>query len=398
VRSGLHRPQRPEQRTQTEGVHWQMRTAFVCDWLTGMRGGERCLEAACELWPDADIFTLVHFPGRVSATIESHKIHTSYIQRLPGRREHFRRYLPIFPDAIRRFDLSGYECVLSFSHCAAKGVRVPPGIPHVCYCHTPMRYAWHMRSDYLRGLGYLRRKAAGFILDRMKTWDRKTAAAVTRFVANSRNTRNRIKDAYDRDSEIIHPPVDCERFEVSADNDGYYLIVSALVPYKRVDLAIEAFGGLDRELLVVGNGPELTPLKRIASANVRFVDHADDRQVVGYMRKARALVFPGEEDFGIVPLEAQASGKPVIAFGKGGALETVVGFERAGDADATGIFFSEQSPEALRQAILRFEEIENRFDGSTCRRNALSFDRPIYKTKIRDYIRTVIDKHADASK
>ncbi len=370
-----------------------MRIALVCDWLTGMRGGERCLEALCELYPQADIFTLVHIPDSVSQTIESHKIRTSYVQRLPGGQKNFRRYLPLFPDAIRRFDLSGYDCALSLSHCVAKGVRVPANIPHICYCHTPMRYAWCMRSEYLRRFGYLRRKTVGFLLDRIQNWDRETASGVTRFAAVSRNVQNRIREAYNRDSVIIHPPVDCDRFGISNDNDRYYLIVSAMAPYKRVDLAIEAFNGLDRRLIVVGNGPELPFLKDSASANVDFVEAADDEQVAGYMKKCRALIFPGEEDFGIVPLEAQACGKAVIAYGKGGALETVIGFDEASgrNADATGLFFHEQSPRALREAILRFEEIEDQFDSRKCRSNALRFDRSVYKRSMQEYIQSVID-------
>jgi glycosyltransferase involved in cell wall biosynthesis len=255
-----------------------------------------------------------------------------------------------------------------------------------------MRYAWYMRSEYLRRFGYLRRKMAGFLLDRIRNWDRKTTSGVTRFVAVSRNVQNRIKEAYNRDSVIIHPPVDCGRFGISNDNDRYYLIVSALAPYKRVDLAIEAFNGLDRRLIVVGNGPELPFLKDSASANVDFVEAADE-QVAGYMQKCRALIFPGEEDFGIVPLEAQACGKAVIAYGKGGALETVIGFDEASgtNADPTGVFFHEQSPQALREAILRFEKIEDRFDSRKCRSNALRFDRSVYKRSMQEYIQSVID-------
>lgn len=376
-----------------------MQIALVCDWLTGMRGGERCLEAVCELYPDADIFTLVHFPGSVSATIESHGIHTSYIQRLPWGREKFRRWLPFFPRAIRQFDLSDYDFVLSFSHCVAKGVRVPAGVPHICYCHTPMRYAWHMRREYLRRLGALQRPAAALVLNYLRNWDRRRSCGVTHFVAVSRNVQERINDAYGRESVLIHPPVDCSRFGLSKANDGYYLIVSALVPYKRVDLAVEAFSGFDRKLLIVGNGPELSFLKGTAGGNVSFVNDADDREVVEYMQKCRALIFPGEEDFGIVPLEAQSCGKPVIAFGKGGALETVVGLERNSEADAsaTGMFFHEQSPEVLRRVILQFEERESEFDGRACRGNALRFDRAIYKRSMQDYILSVLGAYPAAS-
>lgn len=339
---------------------------------------------------------MVYFPGSVSGKIESHRIRTSYIQRLPWGKDKFRRWLPAFPNAIRQFDLRGYDCVLTFSHCVAKGVRVPAGVPHICYCHTPMRYAWHMRSDYLRKLGCLQRPAAALVLDYLRSWDRRKSSGVSHFIAVSRNVQERIKDAYGRESVLIHPPVDCERFGLSEANDGFYLIVSALVPYKRVDLAIETFKGFDRELLVVGNGPELDLLKGVAPGNVSFVDDADDGEVVEYMQKCRALIFPGEEDFGIVPLEAQSCGKPVIAFGKGGALETVVGVERNNEADtsATGMFFNEHSPQALRRTILQFEERESQFDCRACRSNALRFDRPIFQRSMRDYIRSVLDEYA----
>jgi len=370
----------------------QFRIAFICDWLTAMRGGERCLEAICEIYPDADIFTLVHFPGSVSETIESHRIYTSYIQRLPGDIKNFRQYLPLFPNAIRRFDLSGYDFILSFSHCVAKGAKVPKGIPHICYCHTPMRYAWHMRNEYLSKFDGPKKWGADVLLDYLKNWDRKSSSGVTHFIANSKNIQNRIKQAYDRDSVIIYPPVECDRFAVSNDDDGYYLIVSALVPYKRIDIAIEAFNGTDRKLIVVGNGPELPLLKSIASDNISFVDDADDNEVIEYMKKCTALLFPGEEDFGIVPLEAQACGKQVIAFGKGGALETVIRLDHNHTPKeiATGIFFFEQSPEALQKSILLFEKRREEFNPQKCRDNVLRFDRPIYQQSMQNYIQSIV--------
>jgi len=365
-----------------------VKTALVCDWLTGMRGGERCLEAACELYQYADIFTLVHVPGSVSETIESHKIYTSYIQQLPGNIQKFRRYLPLFPNAIQRFDLSSYDCVLSFSHCVAKGVKVPEGVPHICYCYTPMRYAWHMRDEYLSRLSYLKKWTAEVTLDYLKKRDRKTSSAVTHFIAISRYVQNRIKYAYNRDSVVIYPPVECNRFTISGDDDGYYLIVSALVPYKRVDLAVLAFDGLNRKLLIVGNGPELPRLKNIASENISFVEDADDYQVAEYMKKCTALIFPGEEDFGIVPLEAQACGKPVIAFGKGGVLETVIGLGQAPReaVGPTGIFFCEQNPAAIVETISLFEKKHYKFNTESCRSNALRFDRPVFMKALQDYI------------
>lgn len=368
-----------------------MKTALVCDWLTGMRGGERCLEAVCELYPEADVFTLVHYPGAVSEIIETHKIHTTYIQKLPGGPKGFRRYLPLFPHAIGRFDLSGYDFVLSFNHCIAKGVKVPKGVLHICYCHTPMRYAWHIRDEYTRRMGTVKKTMVDYFLDRLKEWDKKISQDVTHFIANSVNVQKRIKDAYNRDSVVIYPPVDCDRFILSNKSDSYYLIVSALVPYKMVDLAISAFNELDRRLIIVGNGPELQILKNMARGNISFVENATDYEVVEYMRNCRALIFPGEEDFGIVPLEAQASGKPVIAYGRGGALETVIGMDQACESgsDATGMFFYEQSSDALRDAIILFEKREDRFDGQKCRNNALRFNRPVYKKAMQNYIESI---------
>jgi len=357
--------------------------AFVCDWLTGMRGGERCLEVLCELYPDADIFTLVHEPGAVTRTIESHRIRTSYIQKLPGSPRHFRKYLALFPHAIETFDLSGYDCVISLSHCVAKSVKTPAPPPHICYCHTPMRYAWYMREEYLRNLGPLQKYAAGFLLDRLKRWDRQTAERVTHFIANSRNVQQRIRQAYGRDSTVIYPPVDCDRFDVCGSDDGYYLIVSALVPYKRVDLAVRAFSNTDRQLVVVGNGPETDRLKGMVRRNITFVTEANDEEVAKYLGNCRAFIFPGEEDFGIVPLEAQASGKAVIAYAKGGSLETVV-------PGVTGVFFYDQTESALLDAIERFESNRDTFDPQKCRENAMRFDRSVYKKRMRDYIGSVM--------
>ncbi len=373
----------------------QFKLAFVCDWLTAMRGGERCLDAICEIYPDADIFTLVHFSGDVSKNIEAHKIQTSYIQKLPGSIRKFRIYLPLFPHAIQQFDFSGYDCVLSFSHCVAKGVRVPKGLLHICYCHTPMRYAWHMRDEYLNTLSKTQRILAGFVLDQLKNWDARTSSRVIHFIANSKNTQNRIREAYNRDSIVIYPPVECSRFAVSDCDDGYYLVLSALVPYKRIDIAVKAFANTGQKLVIVGNGPELPHLKNMASANISFVDNADDNEVVEYLKKCRAVIFPGEEDFGIVPLEAQACGKQVIAFGKGGALETIIGLDntQTANANATGIFFYEQTHEALRKSISLFERARDRFDSRRCRDNVLRFDRPVYQKSMQKYIQSIIDEN-----
>jgi len=356
-----------------------MRVALICDWLTGMRGGERCFEIACQLWPDADVFTLVYMPGSVSPAIESHKIYTSFIQRICPDVKHFRRCLPLFPFAIERFDLHQYDLVISFSHCVAKGVRVRQGTPHICYCHTPMRYAWDMRQSYLESLNMPKKWLTAAVLNYLKWWDRKTASRVDKFIANSNYIRSRIKTAYNRDALVIYPPVDCSRFCLSNQDDGYYLIVSAPAPYKRIDLAIEALSSLNKRLLIIGNGHERLSLKRNAGGNIEFLGNVNDLEVADYMQRCTALIFPGEEDFGIVPLEAQACGKPVIAFGRGGAAETIVGFQNSDGKQPTGVFFEKQDVESLISAIQVFESNKNAFDPSVCRNNALRFDKSVFR-------------------
>jgi len=253
-----------------------------------------------------------------------------------------------------------------------------------------------MRDEYLSKFNGPKKWGAELLLDYLKNWDRKSSSGVTHFIANSKNIQNRIKQTYGRSSVVIYPPVECDRFAVSCDDDGYYLIVSALVPYKRIDIAIEAFNGIDRKLTIVGNGPELPSLRRMASANVFFADNADDNEVVEYIKKCRALIFPGEEDFGIVPLEAQACGKQVIAFGKGGVLETVIGLDhtQATKTNTTGVFFFEQSPEALQKSISLFEERREKFDARKCRDNVLRFDLSIYQQSMQNYIQSVMAETA----
>jgi glycosyltransferase involved in cell wall biosynthesis len=365
--------------------------AFVCDWLTGMRGGERCLEAMCRVYPQADIYSLVHYPDNISEAIESHKITSSYIQKLPGNKKTFRRYLPLFQNAIRRFDFSKYDLVLSFSHCVAKDIMAK--VPHISYCFTPMRYAWYMREEYLGKMSQFKRLIAESMLNYLQKKDMQGANGVTEFIAISKNVQARIKQAYNRDSAIIYPPVECNRFNVSQTDDGYYLIVSALVPYKRIDIAIEAFNHSDKKLIVVGTGKELNYLKNISvSKNIIFIENASDTQVEEYLKNCRALIFPGEEDFGIVPLEAQACGKPVIAFGRGGVLETVITSDtnKEGEAGATGVFFYKQTPSDLMAAVSNFEHNSNLFKAENSRNNALKFDLSNYQSAMKNYIEKFI--------
>jgi glycosyltransferase involved in cell wall biosynthesis len=366
-----------------------MRVAIVHDWLTGMRGGEKCLEVFCELFPEADIFTLLHIKGSVSDTIESMSIKTSFIQHLPKASAKYRSYLPLFPRAIESFDLSGYDLILSSSHCVAKGIKKPKEALHICYCYTPMRYAWMFYDEYFGKLNIINKISVKLILKKLRQWDLKTNEGVDFFIAISDNIRNRISSCYGRDACVIYPPVETEKFRLSKENDDFYLMVSALVPYKRVDLAIEAFNRNRKRLVIIGTGNAELKLREKAEGDIEFLGWLDDSDIAQYYKSCKALIFPGEEDFGIVPVEAQACGKPVIAYAKGGALETVVGINGYG---TTGVFFYEQTPEALSEAIEAFEKNADKFNPEKIRDNALRFDRNIFKDNISRYIQEKIDE------
>ena len=359
-----------------------MKVALIHDWLTGMRGGERCLEIFCELFPDADLFTLFHLRGSVSSAIERMPIKTSFIQRFPFLRRGYRRYLPLFPLAIESFELKAYDLVLSCSHCVARGIIPPPGSHHISYVLTPMRYAWDMFPDYFAGK---KGRVIPLTMHYLRMWDVASSQRVDQFVCVSKHVQNRIRKYYRREAEVVYPPVDTERFRLSSEKDDFYLVVSSLVPYKRVDLAVQVFNVLGGDLRIIGAGPEERKLRSVAGGNIRFLGWQPDSVVAEHYARCRALIFPGEEDFGIVPLEAMASGRPVIAYRRGGAVETVISYdepEARKSSAATGLFFEEQTTAALLQAVERFERIETEFDPVAIRRHAGFWDRQAFKEKM----------------
>jgi glycosyltransferase involved in cell wall biosynthesis len=362
-----------------------MRVALVHDWLTGMRGGEKCLEVFCELFPRADLFTLVYNPADISTTIRQMNLNASWIDRVPGAKKYFRYLLPLFPTAIESFELGDYDLILSSSHCVAKGIP-PHRALHIAYVHTPMRYVWDLRDAYLSGgTSFIAR--AGLALSRryLQRWDLRSSLRVDEFLANSNNVAAKIKSLYGRSAKVIYPPVDMEKFHLGDEIEPYYLIVSALVPYKRIDLAIDAFNAINLPLKIAGDGPLRRVLQRRARSNIEFLGFVDDAPLSELYSRCQALIFPGEEDFGIVPLEAQASGRPVIAYGKGGALETVLplGSELG---SPTGIFFQEQTVESLMAAMRAFEQNRQKFVPTGIRQQACRFSRDRFKAQISDYI------------
>lgn len=357
-----------------------MKIALVHDWLPFMGGAERVLTNFYELYPDAPIYTTICNKSKIDGPLKEANIITSYLQRKNKEIENHRRLFPFMMTAIESFDLNEYDVVLSDSSSVAKGVITPPDTLHICYCHSPMRYAWEFSHEYagkMAGKGKLKSKLLNYFLTGVRLWDNASSDRVDYFIANSQNVAKRIWKHYRRESVVIHPPVRCNLFNISDIDEDYFLIVSRLQEYKRIDLAIEACNKLGVPLVIIGDGPDRARLESMADGNIKFLGRESDEVIKDHYAKCRAFLFTGEEDFGITPLEAMASGRPVIAYRKGGALETVV-------ENKTGVFFDNQTTEDLIKAIEKFEGMT--FDKKEIRKHAETFDEHVFKEKIEKFI------------
>ncbi|NYE56944.1 glycosyltransferase family 4 protein [Carboxydothermus ferrireducens] len=364
--------------------------AIVHEWLTSVGGSEKVVETLLCTLNIKKIYTLVYHAENFSnSVISKFPIETSFIQKIPFGKKKYRSFLPLMPLAIEQFDLSDYDIIISSSHAVAKGVLTNSHQVHISYIHTPIRYAWDLYFQYLSE-GNLEKGVksimARLILHYIRLWDYAAAQRVDYFIANSKYVARRIKKTYGREAAVIYPPVEVEKFKVNAKKDNYFLAFSRLVPYKKIDLIVETFNKLNLPLVVIGDGPEMSKIKKIAGKNIDLLGWQPDEVVKDYMEKAKALVFAADEDFGIIPVEAQACGTPVIALGKGGTSETVIDGE-------TGIHFNEQTVESLSDAISRFLKFEDKFDPYLIRKNAERFSKTRFQNEIKNYLNMIIEKH-----
>jgi glycosyltransferase involved in cell wall biosynthesis len=365
-----------------------MKVAIVHYWLVGMRGGEKVVEALCELYPEADIFTHAYRPDRISDVIRRHRVQTTFIGRLPFARTRYRSYLPLMPFALEQLDLTAYDLVISSESGPAKGVITRPGALHICYCHTPMRYVWSGYHSYRRRANPFVRMVMPPLLHRLRLWDAASAVRVDHFIANSQNVAERIWRYYRRDSTVIYPPVVMDTLDERVTREDFYLFVGELVSYKGADLAIDAFNRLMKPLVVIGRGSEFQKLKKRCGSTVKMLGWQDEASLRQHYRRCRALVFAADEDFGIVPVEAMSAGRPVIAYDAGGARETIV-------PGKTGILFREQTAEALAEAVLQFEREEESFDPAAIAAHAAHFAKDRFKERISAAIGQWLDEGRD---
>ena len=359
-----------------------MRVALIHYWLVTWRGGEHVLKAITNLFPDADIYTHVADPDLLAKNLPGRRVKTTFIARLPFAKRLYQNYLPLMPLALEQLDLRQYDLIISSESGPAKGVIVSPHATHICYCHSPMRYVWDRYYDYRAQTRLPARMAMTPLLHSLRMWDQLSAQRVDHFVANSQFVSARIKKYYRRESEVIHPPVAVSSFVASQDTDGFYLWVGQLVAYKRPDLAVEAFNALEKPLIMIGEGPLLPRLRRAAKSNIRFLGRQPFNVIVDHYRRCRALVFPGIEDFGIVPIEAMSSGKPVIAFNYGGARETIID-------GVTGVLFSQQTANSVIDAVRSFELNDN-FDANALRDHANNFSDSVFEANFRSMVERVL--------
>lgn len=371
------------------------RVAIVHEWLATYAGSEKVVEQMLQIWPQADLHAVVDFlADDQRGFVGGRRAKTTFVQRLPGAQRRFRHYLPLMPLAVEQFDLSGYDIVISSNHAVAKGVITGPDQLHVSYVHSPMRYAWDLQHQYLAESGLVRGPKAWLtraLLHYLRNWDARSAAGVDRFVANSRFIARRVRKVYRREAEVVHPPVDIERFVPGERKDDFYLAASRLVPYKQMPMIAAAFSRMpDKRLVVIGDGPEMAKLRAAAGPNVQVLGYQSDAVLVDHMQRARAFVFAAEEDFGIAPVEAQACGTPVIAYGRGGALDTV---RTDGPVEErTGLFFDAQTPEAVVDAVRAFEALPQPISPRACRRHAESFSQQRFRASFR----ALVERHWQA--
>lgn len=367
------------------------KTALIHDWLVTIAGSEKVLEEIYRLYPSPVYTLLMHSEGIGDSVLSDAEISTSFIQKLPFAKRRYRSYLPLFPMAIEQFDLSEYDVILSSSHAVAKGILKRSDQLHICYCHTPMRYIWDIYHQYMRDVNLtrgFRAFMAKLVIHYLRLWDVTSSNRVDYFIANSRYVANRIEKIYRRDARVIYPPVDIESFEFNENKEDYYLAASRMVPYKRMDIVVEAFTGMkDKRLVVVGDGPEMKRIKKIAgkNRNIEIVGYQPFDGLKEYMKKARAFIFPALEDFGIMPVEAQACGTPVIAYGRGGATEAVINKK-------TGILFYKQTADAISEAVHTFEKRKKSFDLKLIHQNSLKFSRDKFRKKYKDCVERCVEE------
>ena len=370
-----------------------MKKALIHDWFSTYAGAEKCVESFTNIWDDFEIYSLIDFLSDTDRDkiLKGKHAHTSFIQKLPFAKDKYRNYLPLFPLAIEQFDLSGYDVVLSSSHAVAKGVLTHSNQLHIAYVHTPIRYAWDLYHQYLRESGLdrgLKGVLAKYFLHKIRLWDASTANRVDHYVANSRYIARRIQKTYGKPSDVIYPPVDVDKFTLREAKEEFYLTASRMVPYKKIDLIVEAFSQTDKKLLVIGDGPDMAKIKSKAGKNVELLGFADDETMADLMGRAKAFVFAAEEDFGITPVEAQACGTPVICFGRGGARETV----RDGES---GLYFMEQNAKELLVAVAKFEQNYDKFEPVKIRENSLKFSRARFEAEIKSYVEKKYEEFKD---